>query len=117
MLFTWDTSNLCIVFRQWHITSNLSLVVSLAAIVALCAGYEALREGIRRYEATLSKRVDTAPRKCLLWLPFPTLPFTFPNYPKMHVAHMASSFAKTYTSQMESPDPPRRHRGGFLKSQ
>jgi copper transporter 1 len=63
MLFTWDTSNLCIVFRQWHITSNLSLVVSLAAIVAICAGYEALREGIRRYEAKLTKRVDTAPRK------------------------------------------------------
>ncbi|KAG7293334.1 hypothetical protein NEMBOFW57_003382 [Staphylotrichum longicolle] len=63
MLFTWDTTNLCIVFRQWHITSNLSLVVSLAAIVAICAGYEALREAIRRYEATLSKRVDTAPRQ------------------------------------------------------
>lgn len=66
MLFTWDTSNLCIVFRQWHITSNLSLVVSLAAVVALCAGYEALREGIRRYEAALAKRVDTVPRKCCL---------------------------------------------------
>lgn len=67
MLFTWDTTNLCIVFRQWHITSNLSLVVSLAAIVAICAGYEALREAIRRYEAALSKRVDTAPRKCLFF--------------------------------------------------
>lgn len=66
MLFTWDTTNLCIVFRQWHITSNLSLVVSLAAIVAICAGYEALREATRRYEAMLSKRVDTAPRKCHL---------------------------------------------------
>ncbi len=66
MLFTWDTTDLCIVFRQWHITSNVSLVVSLAAIVAICAGYEALREGTRRYEAMLSKRVDTAPRKCFL---------------------------------------------------
>ncbi len=63
MLFTWDTTNLCIVFRQWHITSNLSLVLSLAAIVAVCAGYEALREGIRRYEAMQSKRIDAAPRK------------------------------------------------------
>lgn len=78
MLFTWDTSNLCIVFRQWHITSNLSLVVSLAAIVAICAGYEALREGIRRYEAKLAKRVDTAPRKlsCSLPLSLPTHPYT-----------------------------------------
>ena len=65
MLFTWDTENLCIVFRQWHVSSNLSLVVSLAAIVAICAGYEALREATRRYEAMLSKRVETAPRKCV----------------------------------------------------
>jgi copper transporter 1 len=63
MLFTWDTTNLCIVFRQWHITSNLSLIVSLLGVVAICAGYEALREGIRRYEAAVSKRADTAPRK------------------------------------------------------
>ncbi|KAJ4290676.1 copper transpport protein [Collariella sp. IMI 366227] len=63
MLFTWDTSNLCIVFRQWHITSSLSLILSLAAIVAICAGYEALREGIRQYEASLTKRVDTSPRQ------------------------------------------------------
>jgi copper transporter 1 len=69
MLFTWDTTNLCIVFRQWHITSNLSLVLSLAAIVAICAGYEALREGIRRYEAMVSKRLDTAPRKCFTFPP------------------------------------------------
>ena len=63
MLFTWDTTDLCVVFRQWHITSTMSLVVSLAAIVAICAGYEALREGIRQYEAMLARRVDTAPRK------------------------------------------------------
>ncbi|KAL2184548.1 Ctr-domain-containing protein [Thermothelomyces heterothallicus CBS 203.75] len=61
MLFTWDTTDLCVVFRQWHITSSFGLVVSLVAIVAICAGYEALREGIRRYEAVLARRVDTAP--------------------------------------------------------
>ncbi|KAL2155116.1 hypothetical protein VTH82DRAFT_3792 [Thermothelomyces myriococcoides] len=63
MLFTWDTTDLCIVFRQWHISSPLGLVVSLVAIVAICAGYEALRESIRRYEAVLTRRVDTAPRQ------------------------------------------------------
>ncbi|KAK3337438.1 Ctr copper transporter family-domain-containing protein [Cercophora scortea] len=61
MLFTWNTKNLCIVFRQWQITSPLSLVISLLAIVALVAGYEALREGIRVFEARTSKRVETAP--------------------------------------------------------
>lgn len=63
MLFTFSTESLCIVFRQWRITSPLSLLISLWAIVALGAGYEALREGIRRYEAAVSKRVETSPRK------------------------------------------------------
>jgi len=63
MLFTWNTENLCIVFRQWRVDSTFSLFLSLAAIVALGAGYEALREGIRQYEAWTSKRVDTAPRQ------------------------------------------------------
>ena len=44
MLFTWDTTNLCIVFPSWRITGTLSLIVSLLAVVALTAGYEAIRE-------------------------------------------------------------------------
>ncbi|KAI0203733.1 Ctr copper transporter family-domain-containing protein [Astrocystis sublimbata] len=56
MLFTWDTTNLCIVFRQWHVTGTASLIFSLLAIVAICAGYEALREGTRRYEVWLSNK-------------------------------------------------------------
>lgn len=50
MLFTWDTTNLCIVFRQWHVRGPGSLVLSLLAIVAITAGYEALRSVARRYE-------------------------------------------------------------------
>ncbi|GAP83396.2 putative CTR2 short splice [Rosellinia necatrix] len=56
MLFTWDTTNLCIVFRQWHVTGRVSLVFSLLAIMAICAGYEALREATRRYELWLSNK-------------------------------------------------------------
>lgn len=63
MVFTWDWKNVCIVFRSWQITSPLSLAVSLVAIVAIGAGYEALREGIRQYEARTSKRIETAPRQ------------------------------------------------------
>ncbi|KAI1193842.1 Ctr copper transporter family-domain-containing protein [Nemania serpens] len=59
MLFTWDTTNLCIVFRQWHVTGTASLVFSLLAIVAICAGYEALREVTRRYELWLSDKEAT----------------------------------------------------------
>ncbi|KAI1390193.1 Ctr copper transporter family protein [Hypoxylon trugodes] len=61
MLFTWDTTNLCIIFRQWHIRGTASLVFSLLAIIAISAGYEALREGIRRYEASISTKQDISP--------------------------------------------------------
>ncbi|KAL7792961.1 Ctr copper transporter family domain-containing protein [Trichoderma ceciliae] len=61
MLFTWDTTNLCIVFRQWHIRSNTSLVLSLIAVVLIGIGYEALRSVSRRYETSLATRLETVP--------------------------------------------------------
>ncbi|KAF2831227.1 Ctr copper transporter [Ophiobolus disseminans] len=51
MLFTWDTTDLCIVFRGWRISGTGSLIASLLAIILLTAGYEAVREASRRYEA------------------------------------------------------------------
>ncbi|KAF1830326.1 Ctr copper transporter [Decorospora gaudefroyi] len=51
MLFTWDTTDLCIVFPSWHISGTISLIFSLLAVVLLTAGYEAVREASRRYEA------------------------------------------------------------------
>ncbi|KAL1643345.1 copper transpport protein [Diplodia intermedia] len=56
MLFTWDTTDLCIVFRSWHVGSAWSLIVSLAGVVVLCAGYELVREISRRYEASVAAR-------------------------------------------------------------
>ncbi|ORY65924.1 ctr copper transporter [Pseudomassariella vexata] len=56
MLFTWDSTNLCIIFQQWHVRGPASLVFSLLAIVAICAGYEALREATRRYESWSSRQ-------------------------------------------------------------
>ena len=58
MLFTWSSENLCIVFRQWHITGTFSLIVSLFAIVLLAAGYEAIREVSRRYEQSHEARMS-----------------------------------------------------------
>ncbi|KAK2002245.1 ctr copper transporter [Colletotrichum falcatum] len=63
MLFTWDTKNLCIVFRQWHVRSTSGLIVSLLLVVALAAGYEALRAASRRYENSVNKRVESLPRR------------------------------------------------------
>jgi copper transporter 1 len=61
MLFTWDTSNLCIVFKWWHIRTTPGLILSLLIVVALSAGYEALREASRRYECAVTKRLEDLP--------------------------------------------------------
>ncbi|KAK2865181.1 hypothetical protein FQN49_003827 [Arthroderma sp. PD_2] len=57
MLFTFSTKNLCIIFPQWRVTGLFTLLLSLMAVVALVAGYEALREFTRRYElSTLAQK-------------------------------------------------------------
>jgi len=61
MLFTWNTRNLCIIFRWWHIRSTVDLVFSLLAVVALTAGYEALRQLSRRYESWVEKTQEEVP--------------------------------------------------------
>ncbi|KAJ2965207.1 hypothetical protein NQ176_g10726 [Zarea fungicola] len=63
MLFTWDTNNLCIVFKQWHIRSTPGLIISLIAVVLIAMGYEGLRAMSRTYEKSIASRVDTAPRQ------------------------------------------------------
>ncbi|KAH7170744.1 Ctr copper transporter family-domain-containing protein [Dactylonectria macrodidyma] len=63
MLFTWDTTNLCIVFRQWHVRSTTSLVFSLLAVILLAVGYEGLRSLSRRYEDSLAKSIQALPRQ------------------------------------------------------
>ena len=61
MLFTWDTENLCIVFRGWRIDSTFTLVWSLLAIVLLTAGYELVRELTRRYESKSQREIESLP--------------------------------------------------------
>ena len=61
MLFTWDTRNLCIIFRWWHIQTTGGLIFSLLAIVALTGFYEAIRAGSRRYEKWAAKRTQDIP--------------------------------------------------------
>ncbi|KAJ4409070.1 copper transpport protein [Didymella pomorum] len=58
MLFTWDTTDLCIVFRSWHVSGTFSLIVALIGIILLTAGYEAVREASRRYEAHSNKALE-----------------------------------------------------------
>lgn len=68
MLFTWDTNNLCLIFRWWHIQTTPGLIFSLLAVVALTAAYEFLRSLSRRYEAFAAEKAEETPSK-------PSLPF------------------------------------------
>ncbi|KAL8734767.1 MAG: hypothetical protein Q9181_003052 [Wetmoreana brouardii] len=61
MLFTWDTTNLCIIFPQWHIHSTFSLLMSLVGVIVLTAGYEFVREMSRRYEASTAEYANKLP--------------------------------------------------------
>merc|ERR1712000_571137 len=63
MLFTWDTESLCIVFRQWRISSTPSLLFSLVAIVFLATGYEGLRALSKKYELATARRIEAIPRQ------------------------------------------------------
>jgi solute carrier family 31 (copper transporter), member 1 len=58
MLFTWSSKNLCIIFPQWRVTGTLSLLISLIAIILLTAGYEAVRDISRQYEASHSTKLQ-----------------------------------------------------------
>ena len=88
MLFTWSTKNLCIVFEGWRVTGNLSLIFSLLAIVALSAGYEAVRELSRRYEADVAKSKD-ANRKSSL-------------HPSLYTLSALSTAVLLYTSRLST---------------
>ena len=70
MLFTWDTTNLCIVFRSWHIRSTASLLLSLIAVVFLAMGYEGIRALSRAYEA----RIDAKNASLPSMYPYPPSP-------------------------------------------
>jgi len=61
MLFTWDTNNLCIIFRGWHIQSTAGLIFSLIGVALLTAGYEAVREASRRYELHVERARQDLP--------------------------------------------------------
>lgn len=66
MLFTWDTDNLCIIFRQWRVSGPLTLTLSLLGVAALTAGYELVRKLARDYEESkqplLERRDSDTPR-------------------------------------------------------
>ena len=63
MLFTWDTTNLCIVFPQWRVSSTITPIISLLGVILLTAGYEFVREMSRRYETSSAEYVNKLPSK------------------------------------------------------
>ncbi|RKF54046.1 Copper transport protein CTR2 [Golovinomyces cichoracearum] len=65
MLFTWDTSNLCIIFHWWRIRGPISLVFSLLGVIAVTAMFEAVRAASRRYEKWVNQKKKSSQRKRL----------------------------------------------------
>jgi solute carrier family 31 (copper transporter), member 1 len=59
MLFTWDTTNLCVVFRWWHVRGPVSLALTLLGIVGLGMSYELLRLIARKYDDLGTIRLAT----------------------------------------------------------
>lgn len=50
MLFTWDWKNTCIVFKWWHVKTEIGFVSSLLAIVLLGALYEFVKAWFSKWE-------------------------------------------------------------------
>lgn len=51
MLFTWDTTNLCVIFKWWHVRTSFDLFATLVAVVLMGMGYEYIKLMARRYDA------------------------------------------------------------------
>jgi hypothetical protein len=109
MLFTWDTQNLCIVFKSWRVTSTMSLLWSLLGVMLLTAGYELIREISRRYEAKVQREIDDMPSKFLLlpyFLPTPnfllyTLCFVARDW-RINIAKMGIFVTVTKTTKKKA---------------
>lgn len=43
MLFTWNTKNLCVVFKWWHVRTRMDLILTFIAVIVLGMGYEYLK--------------------------------------------------------------------------
>ncbi|KAL7320939.1 copper transpport protein [Mucor circinelloides] len=52
MLFNWQVENTCVVFRWWHISGPISMILSCIAIFLIAAGYE----WIRAYSKAIESR-------------------------------------------------------------
>lgn len=64
MYFTWDTTNICILVRQWHVRSTAGLITSLLVVTAVAAGYVALGKAIRQMRDSANKTAETAQSTC-----------------------------------------------------
>ena len=61
MLITWDTINLCVVFRWWHDYGPWSLLFTLLGVIALGMSYEALRHLAHKFDESTGNICLTSP--------------------------------------------------------
>lgn len=58
MLFTWDYTNTCVIFKWWHIRGFSSFLLSFLAIIIISMFYEFSRYSISMWEAKTATRLD-----------------------------------------------------------
>jgi hypothetical protein len=99
MIFTWDYNNMCIIFDWWHVRSTAHLLVSLLAIIALTAGYEAVRAAAASYDAASS---STGPNGSDHDSSMYTLLLASAHFPLPQVGHGASIYVAAELALLHS---------------
>ncbi|BEI86960.1 hypothetical protein CcaverHIS002_0703060 [Cutaneotrichosporon cavernicola] len=61
MLWNAQVADTCVVFRSWHISGWVPMLVSCLAIVAISVGYAAILARCRRYERNVAATLAAAP--------------------------------------------------------
>jgi len=60
---------MCIIFDWWHVRSTAHLLISLLAIIALTAGYEAVRAAAASYDAASSNSSNGSDHDSSMYTP------------------------------------------------
>ncbi|KAK9454774.1 Ctr copper transporter [Dipodascopsis uninucleata] len=63
MVFTWDTTDMCIVFEWWHVRTNLQLILSLITVFLIAMGYEYFRMIVSTMELYSDKKAPASPAR------------------------------------------------------
>ncbi|CED84906.1 Copper transporter [Phaffia rhodozyma] len=82
MLFNWQVEDTCVVFRSWHISNWLGMVMSCLAIILIALGYEWTKHKLALYDRRVAASLfpaRTSPSRTSSGMSSPTQ--DSPTYP------------------------------------